>query len=252
MKQAYIGNTKINKLYKGNELWCNWNTGIVTKGLMCLLEPNNLTTGATIWQDKSGHNNNFYIGGADAFTVENNACSIADNVTIYCPPDNLPTGTKTYELYYRRINTGYYNSLMYIGEKLCMQLTFGGYTFRIDNTNYCNVTYSEPLLNQDLSSVIGVIISQNYIKVYQDGNIINTYTCNNSNVINFTTNYYIGKRSDNGDRKAKYIYSFKIYNRELTEDEISRNYNYEMAKGLTLNDLEYSEEQFYTGGVNNE
>ena len=27
MKQAYIGNTKINKLYKGNELWCNWNSG---------------------------------------------------------------------------------------------------------------------------------------------------------------------------------------------------------------------------------
>ena len=24
MKQPYIGNTKINKLYKGNELWCNW------------------------------------------------------------------------------------------------------------------------------------------------------------------------------------------------------------------------------------
>ena len=27
MKQPYIGNTKINKLYKGNELWCNWNSG---------------------------------------------------------------------------------------------------------------------------------------------------------------------------------------------------------------------------------
>ena len=24
MLQPYIGNTKINKLYKGNELWCNW------------------------------------------------------------------------------------------------------------------------------------------------------------------------------------------------------------------------------------
>ena len=24
MKQPYIGNTKINKLYKGSELWCNW------------------------------------------------------------------------------------------------------------------------------------------------------------------------------------------------------------------------------------
>ena len=27
MKQTYIGNNKINKLYKGNELWCNWNSG---------------------------------------------------------------------------------------------------------------------------------------------------------------------------------------------------------------------------------
>ena len=26
MKQPYIGNTKINKLYKGNELWCNWDS----------------------------------------------------------------------------------------------------------------------------------------------------------------------------------------------------------------------------------
>ena len=143
MKQPYIGNTKINKLYKGNELWCNWSsTGggdteeLVTNGLMCLLEADNLTTGATIWQDKSGHNNNFYIEGANTFTFENNACSIADNVTLYCSPDNLPTGTKTYEIYYRRINTGYYNSLFYIGEKLCMQLTPGGYTLRLYNTNY--------------------------------------------------------------------------------------------------------------------
>lgn len=26
MLQAYIGNTKINKIYKGNELWCNWSS----------------------------------------------------------------------------------------------------------------------------------------------------------------------------------------------------------------------------------
>ena len=249
MKQPYIGNKKINKLYKGSELWCNWSSGgettegLVTNGLMCLLEPNNLTTGATIWQDKSGHNNNFYIEGANTFKVENNACSIADNVAIYCTPDNLPKGTKTYEIYYRRINTTYYTSLMYIGEKLCMQLTPNGYTLRIGTKNYCGVTDGEPLPKKDLSSVIGVIISQNYIKVYQNGNILKTYTCDNSNVLNFTTKYYIGKRSDNGDRKAKYIYSFKIYNRELTEDEIIRNYNYEMRKPITLNAIKYFEDK---------
>ena len=249
MKQAYIGNKKINKLYKGNELWCIWNSsgeesteGLVTNGLMCLLEPDNLTTGATIWQDKSGHNNNFYIESANTFTVENNACSIADNVSLYCTQDNLPTGTKTYEIYYRRINTGYYNSLMYIGEKLCMQLTPNGYTIRLGIKNYCGVTDGEPLPKKDLSSVIGVIISQNCLKVYQNGNIFKTYPYNNSDVLNFTTKYYIRKRSDNADKKAKYIYSFKIYNRELTEDEIIRNYNYEMRKPISLNGIEYFED----------
>ena len=243
MKQSYIGNTKINKLYKGNELWCNWSSGeestegLVTNGLMCLLEPNNLNTGATIWQDKSGHNNNFYIEGENAFTVENNACYILNNLAIYCSPDNLPTGTKTYEIYYRRINTSYFNSLMYIGEKLCIQLTPNGYTFRIGNKTYCGVD-GDPSLKKELSSVIGVIVAQNYIKVYQNGIILKTFTCDNSNIINFKTNYYIGKRADNGDRKAKYIYSFKMYNRELTEDEILKNYNYEMSKNLTLNDIE--------------
>ena len=248
MLQPYIGNTKINKLYKGSELWCNWSSGgestegVVTNGLMCLLEPDNLTTGATIWQDKSGHNNNFYIEASyNNFTVENNACYLADNASIYCVPDNLPIGTKTYEIYYRRINTAYYNSLMYFGEKLCIQLTPNGYTLRIGTTNYGGATDKEPLPNMGLSSVIGIIISQNYIKVYQNGNILKTYTCDNSNLLNFTTKYYIGKRSDNGDRKAKYIYSFKMYNRELTEDEIIRNYNYEMAKPISLNDIEYFE-----------
>ena len=244
MKQPYIGNTKIKKLYKGNELWCNWSSGeeptegLVTSSLMCLLDPDNLTSGATIWQDKSNHNNNFYIEGADTFTVENNACSLADNVALYCTPDNLPIGTKTYEIYYRRINTSYYTSIFYIGEKLCMQLTNNGYTIRLGTKNYCGVTDGEPLSKKDLSSVIGVIVSQNYIKVYQNGNILKTYTCDKSSVINVTTNYYIGKRTDGGDTKAKYIYSFKMYNRELTEDEILKNYNYEMSKNITLNDIE--------------
>ena len=248
MKQAYIGNTKINKLYKGNELWCNWSSGeettegVVTNGLICLLEPNNLTTGATMWQDKSGHNNNFYIEGTNTFTVENNACSLADGISLYCTPDNLPVGTKTYELYYRRINTSYYNSLMFIGEKLCIQLTPKGYVIKLGIKNYSSITDNEPLPNLGLTSVIGVIVSQNYIKVYQNGNILKTHTCYNSDILNFTTNYYIGKRSDNGDRKAKYIYSVKMYNRELTEDEIIRNYNYEMAKkNISLNDINYFE-----------
>ena len=62
MLQPYIGTTKINKLYKGNDLWCNWSSsggesteGVVTNGLITL--PNYPTlsgsgTGLTTTQEQ--------------------------------------------------------------------------------------------------------------------------------------------------------------------------------------------------------
>ena len=66
MLQPYIGNTKINKLYKGNELWCNWigtdvpvtppepSTGLppITDGLLLYLDGNDLVENETTWTDR--------------------------------------------------------------------------------------------------------------------------------------------------------------------------------------------------------
>ena len=66
MKQPYIGNTKINKLYKGSELWCNWvgtdtpvtppePTGSlppITDGLLLYLDGNDLVANGTTWTDR--------------------------------------------------------------------------------------------------------------------------------------------------------------------------------------------------------
>ena len=66
MKQPYIGNTKINKLYKGSELWCNWvgtDTPVtppepseelppITDGLLLYLDGNDLVENGTTWVDR--------------------------------------------------------------------------------------------------------------------------------------------------------------------------------------------------------
>ena len=58
MKQPYIGSTKINKLYKGNELWCNWintdtpNLPPITDGLLLYLDGNDLVENGTTWTDR--------------------------------------------------------------------------------------------------------------------------------------------------------------------------------------------------------
>ena len=67
MLQPYIGNTKINKLYKGSELWCNWSSGggepiepsnkPIMNGLVCWLDGRDYVSGSTTWNDRSGLGN---------------------------------------------------------------------------------------------------------------------------------------------------------------------------------------------------
>ena len=60
MKQPYIGSTKINKLYKGSELWCNWSSSgsePIMDGLVCWLDGRDYVNGSTTWNDRSGTGN---------------------------------------------------------------------------------------------------------------------------------------------------------------------------------------------------
>ena len=81
MLQTYIGNTKINKLYKGSDLWCNW---IGTDGLTTQIRVNGTTytqsNGLITLPDyPSASSYNIWVGTQ----TEYDAISTKDNNTLY-------------------------------------------------------------------------------------------------------------------------------------------------------------------------
>ena len=102
MKRAYIGNTKINKLYKGNELWCNWiksepeipDTPSVFDTIIFCQKNNNINQNGS-WSLSSY---NCYTGTKSLYTSDKSA-SITTNVL------TLPVGTYKWSLYFYKSYT---------------------------------------------------------------------------------------------------------------------------------------------------
>ena len=97
MLQPYIGNTKINKLYKGNELWCNWlksepeipDTPISFETIIFCQKNNNIIQNGD-WKVSSY---NCYSGTKSLYTSDKTA-TITTNVL------TLPVGSYKWSLYY--------------------------------------------------------------------------------------------------------------------------------------------------------
>ena len=102
MLQPYIGNTKINKLYKGNELWCNWIKTEPEKPdipstfdtiIFCQKNNNIIQNGD--WNTSSY---NCYTGDKSLYTSDKSS-SITTNVL------NLPVGSYKWSMYYHKSST---------------------------------------------------------------------------------------------------------------------------------------------------
>ena len=97
MKQPYIGNTKINKLYKGNELWCNWIKSEPEKPVtpstfdtIIFCQKNNNIIQNGYWSSSSY---NCYTGAKSLYT------SIKTN-TITTNELTLPVGSYKWSIYF--------------------------------------------------------------------------------------------------------------------------------------------------------
>ena len=92
MKQPYIGNTKINKLYKGNELWCNWvNVDVPSTFetiIFCQSNNNIILSGS--WY------NSYYqcSTGTNSYYTTDSIAYIESNYVI------LPPGSYEFSIYY--------------------------------------------------------------------------------------------------------------------------------------------------------
>ena len=99
MKQPYIGNTKINKLYKGSELWCNWkktepekpDIPISFETIIFCQKYNNINQNG----DWSLSSYNCYTGTKSLYTAIPSS-SITSNVL------SLPVGSYKWSMYFHK------------------------------------------------------------------------------------------------------------------------------------------------------
>ena len=102
MLQPYIGSTKINKLYKGNELWCNWKKTEPEKPdkpstfetiIFCQKNNNIIQNGNWLLSSY-----NCYTGAKSLYTSDKSS-SITTNVL------TLPVGSYKWSIYFYKSTT---------------------------------------------------------------------------------------------------------------------------------------------------
>ena len=254
MKQPYIGNTKINKLYKGSELWCNWSSGggepslgYVTDSLMICCDAYGKTSADSFdgfYDSINGKKFNLSSGSA---SYETNCLNLdgafliyGDDVNEYGKTLKKSIKNTSFELVFK---CGSYTSAWrsiftlgqyspspfsiksslneFAGNKLIYIMT-GGQDDRksircLDKTKFWN-------------HLIITIDNNDVAKIYVNGKYLGDYNTkpydNNSNYYNI--GLYFGYTSAS-DVPLMSIGCFRYYHKALTESEVLQNYNHEQS-----------------------
>ena len=251
MKQPYIGNTKINKLYKGSELWCNWSNSSgggsepvepsnkpIMDGLVCWLDGRDYESGSSTWNDRSGLGNHGTLSNTDGVSSNSgvlfNGQVLVNNVT-----KNLTD--YTIMIHFKLITTSFWNGIF--GN------TSGSVGVSIFNTSsngiglynvLININREYPINTEKIVSVIirctdGVwAVYVNNISSPIINEAIDVTDADYMNLCSRKPNNPSANDTDYKDSQQNEWYSFKFYNRVLMEDEIKHNLAYEEKIGRNL------------------
>ena len=102
MKQPYIGNTKINKLYKGSDLWCNWidsDVPITFDTIIFCQLYNNINLNGDWLQSSYPCFSASLSPDMKSFYTSDNTATITSNLL------TLPPGVYRWSLYYYQLET---------------------------------------------------------------------------------------------------------------------------------------------------
>ena len=266
MKQAYIGNTKINKLYKGSDLWCNWNssgggdtpvvpsTGYVTDNLMICCDAYGKTSSDSFDGFYDSINNKKFKLSSGTAKYETNCLNLdsayliyGDNTNEYGKTLKMSLKNTTFELVFK---TGSYNTswktILSIGNYLNSPLSLKTNI----NTNGGNkVVFLMSTRNSGRNLIrcldktkywnhlVFSIDNNSVAKIYVNGNYFTKYNVysmdSDSNVYN--AGLYFGYSGN--DSPLMSIGSFRYYHKALSETEVLQNYNHEQSinRVTTLN-----------------
>ena len=248
MKQPYIGNTKINKLYKGSELWCNWSSGggepieptnkPIMNGLVCWLDGRDYVSGSTTWNDRSGLGNHGRLSNTNGVSSNSgvlfNGQVLVNNVT-----KNL--NDYTIMIHFKLLATTFWSGIF--GN------TSGSGGVSIVNSSvdtillYVGSIEKNKKYTLNSEKIVSIIVrcTEGNWKIYTN-NIsspiltqpVNVTDADYMNLCSRKPNNPSANSTDFKDSQQNEWYSFKFYNRVLTEDEIKHNLGYEEEIGRNL------------------
>ena len=252
MKQPYIGNKKINKLYKGSELWCNWvsgggepSLGYVTDQLKICCDAYGKNTSDTFdgfYDSINGKKFNLKRGSA---TYGTNCINTINGYLVYGNGESefdtiLKRSTKntTIEIIFKCGSySKYWKTIFTIGK-----YNNPPFSIKANIGNYGSNTYVY-FMNKDINNRVPIrclkksqewnhlVFSTNEndeCKIYVNG--VHLYTKTLTSYDNdksiYITGFYFGSDSLS-DVPNMSIGSFRYYNKALTESEVLQNYNHE-------------------------
>ena len=227
MLQPYIGNTKINKLYKGSELWCNWVGTVtppepssslppITNGLLLYLDGNDLVANGTTWTDR--------VSGTSYELTDFNTGNVQQGRIIM----NAKSGFTIPSLSFKSMIFGFnrgtiatqINVIVDDGRKCRFCLRYNDLYPYIANLAIIKVNGSE--LTTSPINALSKFAQTNSMMEYVNNVYLNFNNTDHTNIL-------INKQNTTYD--ARYYY-FLFYDRDLTEDEINQIFNYLNREGL--------------------
>jgi len=212
----------------------NYTGGIVTNGLVLNLDAAKADSYpgiGTAWNDLSGNNNNGTLTNAPTFSgIGKQASIVFDGVDDYVGTSNIPaTSNFSYDF---TINTS--NLTLSINDLIKGTAAYGGQNITFHSTNnsilFCstNGSYFVYFTGYNWFTDKGLhnyIITTEYtstttFKLYVDGVLKDTKTEANYN--NYLPSF---NRISFANGTTYPVYSFRLYNRTLTQTEVSQNFN---------------------------
>ena len=278
MKQPYIGNTKINKLYKGSELWCNWSSSggsepiepsnkPIMDGLVCWLDGRDYVSGSITWNDRSGLGNHGTLSNTDGVSSNNgvlfNGQVLVNNVT-----KNLTD--YTIMIHFKLITNSFWNGIFGNTSRSGGISLFNASKDRIGLYN--DSINSSQFYTPNSEKIVSIIIRCTkgnwnvYANKISSSLITRSVRVTDADYMNLCCrkpNNPEANNTDFKDSQQNEWYSFKFYNRVLTEDEIKHNLAYEEEIGrnlyfdyinVTMSDVPITDEpgELNKGGIDNE
>lgn len=212
--------------------------GIIQNRLKIWLDARDVRSGDTVWLDRttSGANATLISSSqTDTSLVRDTDVTVLMSTEKYLEIDKtkIPLGERTIEYVCDTIPI--WGALFFFADKSCA-------SGNASNTGLCLIKESNPsyynavvTTSNNKPKIIQITLTTSYVKIYERGQLLLEKQYDFSTLINFTTNFFINARYGGGDKKGTRIYSFRLYDRILSDQELINNSNADMQKYNSYN-----------------